>query len=431
MFSLLRPIRRARASENQALYAQFRLISSRNPSRYSSAGATVSKKFPIGLRFTCCHERSQHTIPTGAHSFSPGRPPALNSWKEIASYFDRDIRTVQLWEKKEGLPVHRHEHDARSSVYALPSELETWFAHRSKSPSATPAEPTPSPSIQASENAAALAPFPQHQPSAASRSIAFRFLTVRSLAPNSVLGWVGLLLASLALASLTTFTVLRLRRLSSTNPATTSVASSSRPAVLAVLPFQDLSGSHGTIFGWTASPTISSPSLAATARFKSYRGARPCNSVPHPSRRGSSQPGSMPPFSLKAPLPTQKTRPASQFSSSMPSMTGNSGPSATPAPQATSSPFRTRLPRASLPPSPNASPAGLCPPNWRARPYAPSIRRRDSTTSPATSFSTSAMSTGFYRLSTTSTAPLTATHATPPPTPPSPTATTSSVSGAT
>ena len=54
----------------------------------------------------------------------------LNSWKEIASYFDRDIRTVQLWEKHEALPVHRHEHSTRSSVYAYPPELETWLRNR-------------------------------------------------------------------------------------------------------------------------------------------------------------------------------------------------------------------------------------------------------------------------------------------------------------
>ncbi|MCU1257033.1 MAG: repeat-containing protein, partial [Candidatus Angelobacter sp.] len=35
----------------------------------------------------------------------------LDSWKEIASYLRRDVRTVQRWEKKEGLPVYRHLHD--------------------------------------------------------------------------------------------------------------------------------------------------------------------------------------------------------------------------------------------------------------------------------------------------------------------------------
>jgi tetratricopeptide (TPR) repeat protein/TolB-like protein len=50
----------------------------------------------------------------------------LDSWKEIASYFRREVRTVQLWEKREGLPVHRHFHKRLGSVYALRSEIETW-----------------------------------------------------------------------------------------------------------------------------------------------------------------------------------------------------------------------------------------------------------------------------------------------------------------
>ena len=54
----------------------------------------------------------------------------LNSWKEIAAYFDRDVRTAQLWEKKESLPVHRHEHNARASVYAYSSELDKWLRNR-------------------------------------------------------------------------------------------------------------------------------------------------------------------------------------------------------------------------------------------------------------------------------------------------------------
>src|ERR1700746_1003872 len=41
----------------------------------------------------------------------------LDSWKEIAAYLDRDVTTVQRWEKREGMPVHRHVHDKIGSVY--------------------------------------------------------------------------------------------------------------------------------------------------------------------------------------------------------------------------------------------------------------------------------------------------------------------------
>ena len=70
----------------------------------------------------------------------------LDSWKDIAGYFQRDIRTVQLWEKKEGLPVHRHGHAGRSSVYAYPEELDAWLRTRSRAPEAVPepeAQPQP------------------------------------------------------------------------------------------------------------------------------------------------------------------------------------------------------------------------------------------------------------------------------------------------
>ena len=48
---------------------------------------------------------------------SLGTPPVkpavdrLDSWKEIAAYLKRDVTTVQRWEKREGMPVHRHLHD--------------------------------------------------------------------------------------------------------------------------------------------------------------------------------------------------------------------------------------------------------------------------------------------------------------------------------
>jgi Tol biopolymer transport system component len=54
----------------------------------------------------------------------------LESWKEIAAYLKRDIRTVIRWEKSEGLPVHRQRHHVRSSVFAYASELEAWKTRR-------------------------------------------------------------------------------------------------------------------------------------------------------------------------------------------------------------------------------------------------------------------------------------------------------------
>lgn len=66
----------------------------------------------------------------------PGPPPEsppgnrLNSWKEIAAYLKRDVRTLHRWEAEEGLPIYRHLHKKRGSVYAYKSELEAWWNER-------------------------------------------------------------------------------------------------------------------------------------------------------------------------------------------------------------------------------------------------------------------------------------------------------------
>ncbi len=54
----------------------------------------------------------------------------LDSWKEIAAYLNRDVTTVQRWEKREGMPVHRHLHDRLGSVYASRAELDEWTRSR-------------------------------------------------------------------------------------------------------------------------------------------------------------------------------------------------------------------------------------------------------------------------------------------------------------
>jgi TolB-like protein/Flp pilus assembly protein TadD len=54
----------------------------------------------------------------------------LDSWKEIASYLKREVRTLHRWEAHEGLPIHRHLHKERGSVYAYKSELDSWWNNR-------------------------------------------------------------------------------------------------------------------------------------------------------------------------------------------------------------------------------------------------------------------------------------------------------------
>jgi tetratricopeptide (TPR) repeat protein len=54
----------------------------------------------------------------------------LESWKEIATYLNRHLTTVRRWERREGLPVHRHMHLKLGSVYAYAEELDAWINRR-------------------------------------------------------------------------------------------------------------------------------------------------------------------------------------------------------------------------------------------------------------------------------------------------------------
>jgi tetratricopeptide (TPR) repeat protein len=69
----------------------------------------------------------------------------LESWKEIAGFFERDEKTVRRWEKDLGLPIHRLPGLSKGRVYAFPEELSEW-SKRPRGPEAEvaaelPAEP--------------------------------------------------------------------------------------------------------------------------------------------------------------------------------------------------------------------------------------------------------------------------------------------------
>jgi TolB-like protein/Tfp pilus assembly protein PilF len=134
-----------------------------------------------------------------------GVPGRLDSWKAIAAYLKRDVTTVQRWERREGMPVHRHLHDKRGSVYALAAELDAWRGSRSA----------------LFERAAAAHDTPAGDAGVSHRS----FWTRRSLA-----------VAALILLALTAVSYYVLRR----EPATTGAGL--KITSLAVLPLRNLSG---------------------------------------------------------------------------------------------------------------------------------------------------------------------------------------------
>lgn len=62
---------------------------------------------------------------TGQRAAPPG--DTLDSWKAIATYLNRDVRTAMRWERTRGLPVRRIPGRGKSGVFALKSELDAWW----------------------------------------------------------------------------------------------------------------------------------------------------------------------------------------------------------------------------------------------------------------------------------------------------------------
>ena len=80
----------------------------------------------------------------------PNDRQRLDSWKEIASFFGRDERTVNRWEKELGLPIHRLP-GTKGRVYAFSEELSDWLA----------APPNPGTTLPRQEPPAQVAPEPE------------------------------------------------------------------------------------------------------------------------------------------------------------------------------------------------------------------------------------------------------------------------------
>jgi TolB-like protein/tetratricopeptide (TPR) repeat protein len=170
---------------------------------------------------------------------APGRPRSasppedrLDSWKEIAAYLNRDVTTVQRWEKREGMPVHRHQHDRIGSVYASRAELDAWVTSRNLRAGQQNGNGTPSPDPASPDRASHVVEIDPAVGPALPRpdSVA---LTPASGAPKSR-RWQALLGAAVALAAVVGW-FLWTRGRNSSQPAKQKV-------MLAVLPFQNLTG---------------------------------------------------------------------------------------------------------------------------------------------------------------------------------------------
>src|SRR5215468_10622613 len=97
-----------------------------NRSCFSSRGDRKSTMKDNKTNSATVHQRDGATAPIPCEGTD-----CFDSWKEIAAYFHRSVRTVQRWERFEGMPVYRHSHGTGDSVFAYRHELNAWRAGRS------------------------------------------------------------------------------------------------------------------------------------------------------------------------------------------------------------------------------------------------------------------------------------------------------------
>jgi hypothetical protein len=86
--------------------------------------------------------KARHAILWGDAPDRPSLPPELPSagvlsnehlwgWKAIAQSMGMSVRSVQRWERKAKLPIHRLKLRRRALPYALKAELTAWIAEKS------------------------------------------------------------------------------------------------------------------------------------------------------------------------------------------------------------------------------------------------------------------------------------------------------------
>lgn len=78
---------------------------------------------------------------------SPGRRRRLDSWKEIADYIGRDVRTATRWEAQ-GMPLRRVPGGKGTSVFAFTDEIDAWMATGRPEPEPPDAPSATGPTIE-------------------------------------------------------------------------------------------------------------------------------------------------------------------------------------------------------------------------------------------------------------------------------------------
>ncbi|MGC2449979.1 MAG: hypothetical protein WA477_20185 [Candidatus Sulfotelmatobacter sp.] len=105
-------------------------IASALPSNSSDVTAASAALYPpnnrlVGPRQHTAGEVVRFPVArTSPHQRAAG---LLTSWKNIAAYLDRGVRTVQRWERMLKLPVHRVGTGQLAPVFAYQHEIDHWL----------------------------------------------------------------------------------------------------------------------------------------------------------------------------------------------------------------------------------------------------------------------------------------------------------------
>lgn len=77
-------------------------------------------------------EMLHRSLPATAPVYSNGgdHTAVLTSWKDIARYMGKGVRTVQRWEQDFALPVRRPCGSNKKAILARPCDLDAWVAMR-------------------------------------------------------------------------------------------------------------------------------------------------------------------------------------------------------------------------------------------------------------------------------------------------------------
>jgi hypothetical protein len=103
-------------------------------SRLRLGASNGSRKRGLAQRGAACFQRHQlYTgvpMPTQDNQDRSQLAPILSGWKDIAGYVRRGIRTVQRWEREYDFPVRRTHVGPKSTVLAVPTEIDSWVRAR-------------------------------------------------------------------------------------------------------------------------------------------------------------------------------------------------------------------------------------------------------------------------------------------------------------